>query len=183
MSRFLVAFLGASIFILGSWSTASAESAPLQLIVEPGAARHELELSLENQSDGPLLVYLDSLLAQVELRGERHRLGRCRAPADATPRSPDRRRFVELEPGERASEALDLRFICWGRGAARLDAARAVRVTYRVRFATDRLGRRAWTGRLGPVEAALELEEPAAGDDGHGDIQADDGGDPAAREE
>lgn len=139
-------------------------SAPVALEVEPGKGRHELRISLVNVSDKAVVVYLDQRLAKVVLRGDREAragargLGACRLPGDAVPREPDDRRFVSLEPGESANEALDLRFHCFG-PASRLEAlaaARTVEVNYRARFATDRLGRASFTGALGPVEAVLE---------------------------
>jgi hypothetical protein len=142
------------------------EASPAQLRVAAGATRDTLRLTLANVSDQAIVVYLDQRLAQVELRGERRSLGACRLPGDAVPRAPDDRRFVSLEPGQETSEELDLRFQCYA--AAKLQAlatARAVGVTYQARFATDRLGRTSFTGRLGPVEVVLgpaAAAQPAA---------------------
>lgn len=147
--------------IIGAAAVAQAESAPLRLVVEPGGARHEVTLGLENQGEEPVRIYVDPRLTRVELRGERGRLGFCRAPADALPRRPVETRFVELAPGQRASDALDLRFLCWGWRQRRLEQAQAVRLTYRARFASNARGQEVWTGRLGPVEVALSEAESA----------------------
>lgn len=156
--------------VLGVATIAAAEPAPLRLVVEPGEQRHELRLALENQSDRAVVVYLDARLAQVELRGERRGLGLCRATADALPRRAAPERFIELHPGGRASEQLDLRFLCWGRRLQRLAEAQSLRLTYRARFRAGGDGHSSWTGRLGPVDATLaEPELVAEADDGSDD--------------
>lgn len=135
-----------------------AEEAPLRFKVELGAAtrpREVVRLSFENVSDKVVHLYLDRRLAKVELWNEKRRIGVCRSPGDAVPRTPDDRRFVSLQPGQCASEELDLRFPCFGKRLSLLQKAKVVRLTYHNRFGVDRLGRSAWTGKLGPVGMTL----------------------------
>lgn len=142
----------------------SAEEAPLRFKVEPGTApgsREVVRLTFENVSDKVVHLYLDRRLAQVELWNGERRLGVCRSPGDVVPRAPDDRRFVPLQPGQRASEELDLRFPCFGKRLALLEKATVVRLTYKNRFGVDRLGRTAWTGKLGLVGMTL----PSTSDD------------------
>lgn len=138
-----------------------AEQAPVRLIVEPGSNRESAVIGLKNTSESPVIVYLDRRFAQIELRGKRGSLGRCPLPADAIPRRPDDRRFVKLSPGEQVSEPFDLRFHCFGRRLSKLSKARAIRVRYRNRFRTDRLGNKAWTRSLGPVTMTFDENETA----------------------
>jgi hypothetical protein len=147
--------LGAAI-CLGATS-ARAEAGPVRLAVEAAGPREALRLVFENTGAADELIYVDHRLAQVELRAGRRVVGRCAAPADATPREPDERRFVRLRPGERAEEPLGLRFHCFGAALGRLGAATEARVAYRSRFGTDALGRPARTEPLGPVDVTLAL--------------------------
>jgi hypothetical protein len=140
---------------------ASAEEA-LRLVLEQGAARTAVAIVLENAGAAPVRVYVDSRLAGVELRTHERMLARCPAPLAAV-RDPDERRFVVLEPGQRAREALDLRFHCFGPRLPGLAQAEAVRVTYRSRVGANQRGEAAWTGHLGPVSLTLPAEPEGGG--------------------
>jgi hypothetical protein len=142
-----------------------AQTAPFELLLEPGPSSDSVQLVVRNRSDDTRRLYFDPRLAQVELRGAKRSLGRCPLVSNARPSRPDERRFVDVAPGEQVAEPFDLRFHCFGSRLKRLDQARSVRVRYRTTFRRDQLGQRAWTGRLGPASLALGEEGAAAADE------------------
>ena len=154
-------------------AAAFSEVSSLRLSVETTAGREVARLVVENVSPESVRLYLDARSATVELLGPRGRRDRCSAP----PRGrvePQPDRFVDLAPGARAREEIDLRFHCFGPRLRRLAEAERLRLLYRSRVGADHRGRSAWTGRLEsepipfeprPPEAQPEAQDGSPGDD------------------
>lgn len=135
---------------------AVAAAAPATWSVSPDAG-HRVVVTIEALEAIDLVA--DRRLLRVDIRDARGRRATCAAPA--RPRSDARVRH--LATGERWSEWLDLREICWGRSLSALQGARSVTFQFdagRARGAWVAQTARGTTRALAPIESSWRPPAP-----------------------
>ncbi len=99
-------------------SASAAEAPKLSLSVRERGPRMPWQLTLMNESSGPITTVADPRLLwfDIEVPGKK-KTERCRLPSDLLPKKSDRRTQVTLAAGEGLTHAFDPRLYCFAGGS------------------------------------------------------------------